>query len=423
MNVRAGLLASARGLGLALLSMAFSLVLFCFSLVSIALVPVGIGALTTPWVMRAARANAVFRRRLAREWTGVDIPVPYRPAPRFEPGLVGQIQRCRWVLKDPATWRDLLWMIVDPVAGFVLGVFAAALVVYGVWGFVLAVGVWRPMRDVGYWYAFIPVDSQLTAVAAAALGVGFIAAGLRYNPSVLRAHGLLTRSLLAPSEARALELRIEHLTESRADAVDVSAAELRRIERDLHDGAQARLVAMGMSLGTIENLLRSDPDKAAKLLAETRRSSAEALDELRQLVRGIHPPVLAERGLNDAVRALALRSTIETEVSIDYTGRMAAPVEAAAYFAVSEMLTNVAKHAQAQRIWIDMRHEDGMLRIAVTDDGKGGVDPARGTGLTGIERRLGAFDGVLALNSPVGGPTTVTMELPCELLAVEHHLG
>ncbi|MGW1507337.1 sensor histidine kinase [Streptomyces mirabilis] len=421
MNVRAGLAASAQGAGLALMSMVFSLVLFCLSVVSIALVVVGIGAFTTPWVIGAARANATVRRRLAGRWSGVDIPVPYRPVPAGQGGLVGQIQRCQWLLKDPATWRDLLWMIVDPVAGFVLGVFAAALLVYGAWGFVLAAGVWRPMRDVGYWYAFIPVDDQLTALAAAGLGMVFIALGLRYDPVILRVHGLLTRAFLAPGHERELQMRIEHLKESRADAVDVSAAELRRIERDLHDGAQARLVAMGMSLGTIEHLLRTDPDKAAALLAETRKSSTEALDELRQLVRGIHPPVLAERGLGDAVRALALRSPVRTEVGAEVIGRLAAPVEAAAYFSVSEMLTNVAKHAQADRIWIDMRCEEGMLRITVTDDGRGGADPARGSGLAGIERRLGAFDGILAVNSPLGGPTTATIELPCELLTPQTH--
>ncbi|MEV5432353.1 sensor histidine kinase [Streptomyces sp. NPDC052701] len=419
MNVRAGLTASVRGLALALLSMAFSLVLFCLSVVSIALVVVGLGVVTTPWIMRAVRANATFRRGLAGEWSGVEIPVPYRTPPRFESGPVGMLQRCQWLLKDPATWRDLLWLIVDPIAGFLLGIFAAALIAYGAWGFVLAAGVWRPMRDVGYWYGFIPVDSQLTAFTAAGLGAFLIVAGLRYDPALVRAHGLLTKTFLAPSQERALELRIERLTESRADAVDVSAAELRRIERDLHDGAQARLVAMGMSLGTIEHLVRTDPDKAVQMLAETRKFSAEALDELRNLVRGIHPPVLAERGLGDAVRALALRSHIKTEVGIESVGRLPAPVEAAAYFAVSEMLTNVAKHAEAQRIWIDMRHEDGMLRITVTDDGKGGADPKRGTGLTGIERRLSAFDGILALNSPPGGPTTATIELPCELLAEE----
>ncbi|MGW6014291.1 sensor histidine kinase [Streptomyces sp. NPDC055210] len=416
MNVRAGVVAAVRGLGLALLSVLCSLVLFCLSMVSLALLPVGMGLLTTPWLTRQVRANADLRRRLAGQWCGVDIETPYRPVPPVENGLVGQVQRCRWLLKDPATWRDLAWLIVDPIAGFALGILALGLVGYGLLGPVLAAGLWRPLRDVGYWYGFVPVDDQLSALAAAGLGAVLIVLGLRYDPAILRVHGLLTRVFLAPDRERVLQMRIERLQNSRADAVDVSAAELRRIERDLHDGAQARLVAVGMSLGTIEHLLRTNPEKAAQLVAETRRSSVEALEELRQLVRGIHPPVLAERGLGDAVRALALRSPVRCEVGIEPIGRMAAPVEAAAYFSVSEMLTNVAKHARAERVWIDMRHEEGMLRVTVTDDGRGGADPAAGSGLAGLERRLGAFDGILAVHSPAGGPTTATIELPCEVL-------
>lgn len=205
------------------------------------------------------------------------------------------------------------------------------------------------------------------------------------------------------------------LTETRRDAVDTSAAELRRIERDLHDGAQARLVAVGMDLGTIEALLDKDPAKAKELIAQARTSSVEALAELRELVRGIHPPVLAERGLGDAVRALALRLPVTTEVSVDLPGRAEAPVESAAYFAVSEVLTNAVKHSGADRIWADLHHADGMLRVSVTDNGKGGAVIEAGSGLAGVERRLGTFDGVLAVSSPAGGPTMVTMEIPCAL--------
>lgn len=150
-------------------------------------------------------------------------------------------------------------------------------------------------------------------------------------------------------------------------------------------------------------------------LAQARKSSADALTELRDLVRGIHPPVLAERGLGDAVRALALRLPIATEVSVDLPGRAEAPVESAAYFAVSEVLTNAVKHADADRIWVDLHHAEGMLRVSVTDNGKGGAVIEAGSGLSGVERRLGTFDGVLAVSSPAGGPTMVTMEIPCEL--------
>jgi signal transduction histidine kinase len=221
--------------------------------------------------------------------------------------------------------------------------------------------------------------------------------------------------LLAPTANATLALRVRQLAESRSDAVDAQATELRRIERDLHDGAQARLVAMGMNLGAAERLIEENPAAARALLAEARESSTKALSELRDLVRGIHPPVLADRGLGDAVRALALECPLQTEVAADLPGRLAPPVESAAYFAVSEALANAVKHAGARRVWIDLRHEAGWLRMSVTDDGHGGADPARGTGLRGIERRLATFDGVLAINSPPGGPTMVMMELPCAL--------
>jgi signal transduction histidine kinase len=162
-------------------------------------------------------------------------------------------------------------------------------------------------------------------------------------------------------------------------------------------------------------VLDQNPDAARALLLEARDASAKALTELRGLVRGIHPPVLADRGIGEAVRALAMDSALKVRVTNELPGRPPAPVESAAYFAVSELLANVSKHAGAHQVWIDMRYERGLMRIDVGDDGRGGADPGRGTGLRGIERRLSAFDGILALSSPPGGPTVATMELPCEL--------
>jgi signal transduction histidine kinase len=190
---------------------------------------------------------------------------------------------------------------------------------------------------------------------------------------------------------------------------------MRRIERDLHDGAQARLVAMGMTLDAAGQVLDENPAAARALLAEARDASAKALAELRDLVRGIHPPVLADRGLTDAVRALVLDGPLRAQLASELPGRLPAPVESAAYFAVSELLANVSKHAGTRQAWIDIRHADRMLRIGVTDDGRGGADPAGGTGLRGIERRAAAFDGVLAVSSPPGGPTVVNLEIPCAL--------
>jgi signal transduction histidine kinase len=221
--------------------------------------------------------------------------------------------------------------------------------------------------------------------------------------------------MLAPARQTELTRQVRHLTQTRTEALDAGAAEIRRIERDLHDGAQARLVAMGMTLDAASQIIDTNPDAARALLHEARDASVKALAELRALVRGIHPPVLADRGLADAVRALALDTPLRISMASDLHGRPPAPVESAAYFAVCELLANVSKHAEARQTWIDIRHTDGTLRIGVTDDGHGGADPAHGSGLRGIERRLAAFDGVLAISSPPGGPTAVTMEIPCAL--------
>jgi signal transduction histidine kinase len=239
--------------------------------------------------------------------------------------------------------------------------------------------------------------------------------GLASVPWTLRAYGHLARLVLAPSENSRLEQRVAYLAQTRQESLDSGAAELRRIERDLHDGAQARLVAMGLTLDAAGRLIDTDPAAARSLLMEARDASAKALAELRDLVRGVHPPVLADRGLADAVRALALDSPVRTQVTGSLGGRPQAPVESAAYFAVSELLANVAKHADAQSAEIDLRHSADALRISVRDDGAGGADPARGSGLRGLERRIAAFDGVLAISSPCGGPTVITMEIPCEL--------
>ncbi|MER5192844.1 sensor histidine kinase [Streptomyces sp. NPDC002755] len=407
-------LAAVRGLALAVGSLPLSILGFCLSLVSMALIPIGVGALTTPYVVKGVRAYAEWRRALAERWGGVRIPSAYRPAPE----TLNPFTRTFALLRDPATWRDLLWLLVDMPAGFLTALLPAVLVLYPVEGLALPAGLWRVYVEtpgVAYWYGFVPVTGQASAFGAAALGAVLLVVAHRYAVSALHVHFRLTQAMLTPSQAELAE-RVRVLTETRRDAVDTSAAELRRIERDLHDGAQARLVAMGMDLGTVEMLVDKDPEKAKALLAQARRSSADALAELRDLVRGIHPPVLAERGLGDAVRALALRLPVTTEVSVELEGgRVDAPVESAAYFAVSELLTNAVKHSGAGRIWVDLHHGSGRLRISVTDDGSGGAAIGAGSGLAGVERRLGTFDGVLAVSSPAGGPTMVTMEIPCVL--------
>ncbi|MFF4354515.1 sensor histidine kinase [Streptomyces sp. NPDC001530] len=411
---REAVVAGVRGLAVAVVGLAGSVILFVLTVVSIALVPLGIGIVTAPWALTGVRAFANARRIVAAEWCQVRIPAAYRPIPEH----ANPWTRCFRMLGDPATWRDLGWLLVDMTAGFATALLSAALLFYPAEGFALALGLWRVFTDgtgrVGWWYGFVPVSGQGSALLAGALAAVLLVAAYYLSPPLLRLHFQLTRSVLASGQGELAE-RVRVLTETRRDAVDTSAAELRRIERDLHDGAQARLVAMGMDLGTIEALVEKDPAKAKELLAQARQSSADALTELRDLVRGIHPPVLAERGLGDAVRALALRLPLAAEVDVDLDGRADAPVESAAYFAVSEALTNAVKHSGADRVWVDLHHTDGMLRIAVTDNGKGGARIGAGSGLAGVERRLGTFDGVLAVSSPAGGPTMVTMEIPCVL--------
>ncbi|OIK29413.1 sensor histidine kinase [Streptomyces malaysiense] len=410
-RARRALLAAVQGLMLALITMPFGMAFLVLTLLSLAFIPLGIGLLTTPLVLTGVRALADVRRRLAAEWCGVRIRAVYRQVPRG----TNPWTRTFTMLGDPQTWRDVRWLPVDFTAGFVSALLPALLLFYPVEGLMLPFGLWRAYTGGGtYWYAFVPVTGEATAVGAGLLALVILRVALRFTPNLLTAHFRLVRAVLDNGEGELVE-RVRVLTETRRDAVDTSAAELRRIERDLHDGAQARLVAMGMDLGTVEMLLDKDPAQARQLLARARRNSVDALEELRDLVRGIHPPVLAERGLGDAVRALALRLPLPAEVAVELPGRVDAPVESAAYFAVGEVLTNAAKHAGADRIWVDLHHTDGLLRITVTDNGGGGARVGAGSGLAGIEKRLGTFDGVLAVSSPAGGPTMVTMEIPCVL--------
>ena len=213
---------------------------------------------------------------------------------------------------------------------------------------------------------------------------------------------------LRASPAMALADRVDELTAQRADTTVAQAAEIRRIERDLHDGAQARLVALGLSLATAEKLMETDPDRAKALLREARAGAATSLTELRELVQGINPPVLNERGLVDAVRAFALDSPLEVAVSADVELRLDPPIESALYFGIAELLTNAVKHAQATRARISIAREPTPdIVVEVEDNGRGGADVRAGGGLAGLRRRLAVFDGTLEITSPAGGPTRV----------------
>jgi len=263
-------------------------------------------------------------------------------------------------------------------------------------------------------YGLVFVDGRSSAVLAGIEGLTLTGFAVWLTP---RAIDDKTRALFRSATDAELATRVVRLTRTRADAVDSATAELRRLERDLHDGAQARLVALGMNLRAAERLIPSSPEAAQALVAEARETSSKVLDELRGLVRGICPPVLADRGLGDAIRALALDTQLPIDVDIDLPGRPPLTIESACYFAVAEVLTNVVKHAGARHVQVRIRYADRALRITVIDDGCGGADPERGTGLLGLERRLATFDGVLAVNSPAGGPTIIAIEVPCALSA------
>lgn len=351
--------------------------------VFVVLVP--FGGLGAP-VLAEAQTDS---RRLAgwgRRWAGSVLGRPVVGTYRTIPGRAAD--QVEAVLADPQARRDVVWLAV-----------------HGLLGASLTVGTVTEL----WWLATWGTERHLIAVVPILV---LVLAGWFGVP---RAEQLLARvaaDRLGPGP-NALDRRVVQLTESRAATVDASAAELRRIERDLHDGAQARLAAVGINLGLAEQLLRTDPDQAAQLIAASRADARRALAELRDLVGGIHPPVLADRGLPGALEAAALLCPVPVQVTVELPERPEPPIESAVYFAAAEALTNVGRHSGATRAWLRAGWSHGVLRVVVGDDGLGGANPERGTGLRGMQRRLATFDGTVAVHSPVGGPTEIALEVPC----------
>jgi signal transduction histidine kinase len=233
------------------------------------------------------------------------------------------------------------------------------------------------------------------------------------TPWVIRGLGTANRYLVRGLLGGNVFERVQTLTDSRAAAVDLAAEDRRRIERDLHDGVQQRLVSLAMDLGRAKEKLDTDPEGAKELVGEAHEEAKRAITEVRDLARGIHPAVLTDRGLDAALSSLAARSPVPADVRVDVDERPPASVEAAAYFVVSEALANVAKHAKATRAVVTVRRSGDRLTVQVEDDGAGGASLVEGSGLAGLRDRVGALDGELHLLSPRGGPTVLMVEIPC----------
>ncbi|WP_020106369.1 sensor histidine kinase [Nocardia sp. 348MFTsu5.1] len=342
-----------------------ALVLFIVQIVAIPLVLISVGALVLYVEVPIVGAFCNLHRRIS---AGV-LDRPWRPGD-YKPlhNRRGIFHLLSVWSSDSLRWRDLGWLALASTVGFAISlvgvIFAATLIL------------------------------------------------LPFVEPLMKARAAMDLGILNRSRAEVLEARVHEVTESRAATVDSAAEELRRVERDLHDGAQARLAALGMTIGLAESQLDKDPDAAKQLMAEARASAIAALGDLRSVVRGIHPPVLADRGVGPAVEALALDMPMAITLNLAVHERLPAAMENAVYFAVAEALANIGKHSRARNAWIYMGIFEGVLRVEVGDDGIGGA-VATGSGLHGVTQRLKALDGSLYVHSPVGGPTIVSMEVPC----------
>nr|BEK65803.1 sensor histidine kinase [Kitasatospora purpeofusca] len=353
-------------------------------------------------ILLGIRLLSAAQRARLRALRGVDVPPLLRPA--------GSSSGAVTALRTAVSWRQVGYhLVVGPLVALgalaVLWAWGAAAVAATVLGWAWMMPSTSPVAD--HW---AKLDVALTVGGVLLLAV---------LPRAVRLLAALDEALavrmLGPGRTAVLEHRIEEVVESRAGLVDAVDAERRRIERDLHDGAQQRLTSLAMNLGLARRTLKDVPPEAMQVIVEAHEEAQAAIDELRDLVRGLHPAVLEDRGLDAALSGIAARVPLPVRLDVDLTERIAPTVEAVAYFTVSEALTNVAKHARASRVDVSVRTAGGRLRLVVSDDGVGGADAARGTGLTGLRQRTASVDGSLTLLSPVGGPTTITVELPCVL--------
>ncbi|MEV6068479.1 sensor domain-containing protein [Nocardia sp. NPDC052001] len=385
---------------------------------------VGVGLPLMPEAVRVVRPLIRFDRRRAADFLGVEVAEPYQP-------MDGDWRR-QWatLVRDPANRRDLGWLVLHAVTGIFVGTIAVALPFAAV---AQAVRPWfwqalpeRSVEGLGF-----VVDSWGLAAVGSIAALPFLWLGLQ-APVVARWQARIAAALLGPAKGIVLADRVAALTATRAAALDAHGAELRRIERDLHDGAQARIAAVIMQLGVADQLRQRDPNAADELVRKAQDTATAALAELRDVVRSVYPPVLSDRGLASAISALAARSPIPCTVDLGSGAhrpgpadqgtestpgfpRRPAAVEAAAYFVIAEALTNATKHSRAEHVSVSLGGSADMLTVEIADDGVGDARDIEGGGLAGIRRRAEALDGRMLLSSPAGGPTVVRVELPCGL--------
>ncbi|WP_394613619.1 sensor histidine kinase [Lentzea sp. JNUCC 0626] len=357
--------------------------------------------------MYVVRGAATIERSWVRAALRTDIPRPYRDRPD------GSLwQRWKSQFTDPATWRDFGYLVLLLPVGIVE--FASVLAMWAVAAAFLAVPFWIGEAPFAVIVGeFWTIDSFVSALPMAVVGLAlipFAALGTRWIGTL---HGSFARAMLGPTRADALAIEAERLQSSRARGVEAAEAERRRIERDLHDGAQQRLVAVAMGLGRAKSKMDSDPEGAAVLIAEAHADAKLAIKELRDLARGIYPSVLGDRGLDAALSALAARVPIEVDLQVNVEPRPPTSVESAAYFTVGEALTNITKHSNGTRATVRVNRVDTGVLVEVTDNGQGGAELKPGGGLAGLADRAATIDGVVVVVSPVGGPTVIRAELPC----------
>ncbi|WP_410594565.1 sensor histidine kinase [Amycolatopsis sp. lyj-23] len=352
---------------------------FFFRLVQFVLIVVGIAvgvSTAVIWIgfpiLLATTSFVRWSGDRERGWAGRMLSVPLPPVQR-RPYEEGQPLLRRWMvrLSDATTWRDLAYLMAAfPLACAEVAIALASIVL-------LPMAIW-----VTPWLGWL--------------------------------HGELALALLGPDRTKRLEQKAERLQASRARGVDAAEAERRRIERDLHDGAQQRLVAVAMSLGRAKSKFDQDPQAVRELIDEAHSDAKLAVSELRDLARGIYPAVLGDRGLDAALSAQAAKSPIPVDVSVAVEPRPPAAVETTAYFIVGETLTNIAKHSGATEAEVKVWRTDDHVVVEITDNGHGGAEVRPGGGLAGLADRAATIDGVITVVSPVGGPTVIRADLPCQ---------